>query len=81
MLQGVYVYDQTTKQGRLLIDIVDMSHTVSDSVQQIIRAPSPANNQILWQKVSEGSLATLQHNKNINDYNTNITIQYDLDLD
>ena len=52
-LQGVYVYSQTTKTGRRLIDIVDMSHTVSDSVQQIIRGPEPYD-QIVWQKVSEG---------------------------
>ena len=51
-LQGVYVYSQTTKTGRRLIDIVDMSHTVSDSVQQIIRGPEPYD-QIVWQKVSE----------------------------
>lgn len=52
-LQGVYVYSQTTKTGRRLIDIVDMSHTVSDSVQQIIRGPEPYD-QIVWQKVFEG---------------------------
>ena len=52
-LQGVYVYSQTTKTGRRLINIVDMSHIVSDSVQQIIRGPEPFD-QLLWQKVSEG---------------------------
>ena len=54
-LQGVYVYSQNTKTGRRLINIVDMSHTVSDSVQQIIRGPEPYD-QIVWQKVSEGIL-------------------------
>ena len=53
--QGVYVYDQISKQGRRLINIVDMSHTVSDSVQQIIRG-TPPYDQILWQKVSEGMI-------------------------
>ena len=54
-LQGVYVYSQTSRTGRRLINIVDMSHTVSDSVQQIIRGPDEYD-QILWQKVSEGNV-------------------------
>ena len=55
IFQGVYVYSQTSRTGRRLINIVDMSHTVSDSVQQIIRGPDQYN-QILWQKVSEGTI-------------------------
>ena len=52
--QGVYVYDQISKQGRRLINIVDMSHIVSDSVQQIVQ--DPVDTEIMWQKVSRGLL-------------------------
>ena len=48
------MYSGDGTSSRRLVDIVDMSHIVSDSVQQIIQ--DSIYTEIMWQKVSRGLL-------------------------